>query len=48
MFEDCMCAAQLAQDMTAEDMCVANWTVDPTADGEYGCIGNSCGSHCGG
>ncbi len=47
-FEDCMCTAQNEHDMSAEATCVANFTNDPTANGLYDCIGNSCGSVCGG
>jgi hypothetical protein len=41
-FQDCICAAQLADDMTAESQCVTNFSVEPGGAGLDNCINNAC------
>jgi hypothetical protein len=45
-FQDCICAAQIAHDMAADNQCVNTFTADPAADGLYSCIVMLCNSEC--
>ncbi len=41
-FEDCVCAAQIADDMAAENQCINNFILEPGGGGLNSCINNAC------